>query len=175
MHIPENLEQAVAFIKKTYNHPVQIAVILGSGLGNFVNEINVQKEIPYTEIPHFPRSTVQGHSGKLIFGEIGGKKIVAMAGRFHFYEGYSASEVAFPIRVMKILGVETLLISNAAGGVNTGFKVGDLMIITDHISFATVNPLIGKNEDVYRDAARKAGQVLKSEKIKCGTIIYSRI
>ena len=149
MHIPENLEQAVAFIKKTYNHPVQIAVILGSGLGNFVNEINVQKEIPYTEIPHFPRSTVQGHSGKLIFGEIGGKKIVAMAGRFHFYEGYSASEVAFPIRVMKILGVETLLISNAAGGVNTGFKVGDLMIITDHISFATVNPLIGKNEDAF--------------------------
>lgn len=149
MQIPENLEQAAAFIKSVYKHPVQIGVILGSGLGNFVKEIKVEKEIPYHDIPHFPVSTVQGHSGRLIFGEISGKKIVAMAGRFHFYEGYPAAEVAFPIRVMKLLGIETLLISNAAGGVNTGFKVGDLMIITDHISFATVNPLIGKNEEAF--------------------------
>lgn len=149
MHIPENLEQATAFIKSIYNHTVHIGVILGSGLGNFINEIKVEKEIHYSDIPHFPVSTVQGHSGKLIFGELGNKKIVAMAGRFHFYEGYPASEVAFPIRVMKLLGIQTLLISNAAGGVNTGFKVGDLMIITDHISFATVNPLIGKNEEAF--------------------------
>ncbi|MFT3946444.1 MAG: purine-nucleoside phosphorylase [Agriterribacter sp.] len=149
MQIPETLEQALAFIKKAYNYPVQVGLVLGSGLGNFIKEINVEKEISYIDIPHFPASTVQGHSGKLIFGEIAGKKIVAMAGRFHFYEGYPASEVAFPIRVMKLLGVHTLLISNAAGGVNTGFKVGDLMIITDHISFATVNPLIGKNDEVF--------------------------
>lgn len=149
MQIPENLEQAVAFIKKAYNHPVQTGVILGSGLGNFSKEITVEKEIPYSDIPHFPVSTVQGHSGKLIFGEIGNKKIVAMAGRLHFYEGYAAAEVAFPIRVIKLLGADTLLISNAAGGVNTGFKTGDLMIITDHISFATVNPLIGKNEEAF--------------------------
>lgn len=131
MQIPENLEQAASFIKKIYDDPVQIGVILGSGLGNFINEIRVEKEISYSDIPHFPISTVKGHSGKLIFGEIAGKKIAAMAGRFHFYEGYPASEVAFPIRVMKLLGVHTLLISNAAGGVNTGFKVGDIMIITD--------------------------------------------
>ncbi|MFT4019813.1 MAG: purine-nucleoside phosphorylase [Agriterribacter sp.] len=149
MQIPENLEQAVAFIKRAHTPTVQVGVILGSGLGNFVNEINVEKEISYNDIPHFPVSTVKGHSGKLIFGEIAGKKIVAMAGRFHFYEGYAAAEVAFPIRIMKLLGVHTLLISNAAGGVNTGFKVGDLMIITDHISFATVNPLIGKNEEAF--------------------------
>lgn len=149
MQIPENLEQAASFIKKIYDDPVQIGVILGSGLGNFINEIRVEKEISYSDIPHFPISTVKGHSGKLIFGEIAGKKIAAMAGRFHFYEGYPASEVAFPIRVMKLLGVHTLLISNAAGGVNTGFKVGDIMIITDHISFATVNPLIGKNEEAF--------------------------
>lgn len=149
MHIPENLEQATAFIKAIYNHPVQVAVILGSGLGNFVKEIKVEKEIYYSDIPHFPVSTVEGHSGKLIFGEIGGKKIIAMAGRFHFYEGYPPSEVTFPIRVLKLLGVQTLLVSNAAGGVNTDFKVGDLMIITDHISFATINPLIGKNEEAF--------------------------
>lgn len=123
------------------------AVILGSGLGNFVQEIEVEAEIPYADIPHFPVSTVEGHSGKLIFGSIGGKHIIAMAGRFHFYEGYSPEEVVFPIRVLRMLGVELLLLSNAAGGVNPSFKVGDLMIITDHISFATVNPLLGRNDD----------------------------
>ncbi|MEO6549366.1 MAG: purine-nucleoside phosphorylase, partial [Ferruginibacter sp.] len=110
-------------------------------------EMNIEKEIQYGDIPHFPVSTVQGHSGKMIFGEMGGKKVVAMAGRFHFYEGYAVEEVVFPIRVMKFLGVETLLISNAAGGMNTSFKVGDLMVIKDHISLFTVNPLMGKNID----------------------------
>lgn len=101
------------------------------------------------KFPHFPLSTVDGHSGKLLFGQIGGKKVVAMAGRFHFYEGYNASQVGYPIRVMKWLGIETLLISNAAGGVNPDFIVGDLMIITDHISFSTVNPLVGKNHSEF--------------------------
>ncbi len=145
--LTEALQEAVNYIKSNHSSSPEIGVILGSGLGNFIHEMKVEKEIGYNEIPHFPVSTVAGHSGKLIFGEISGKNIIAMAGRFHFYEGYGAAEVSFPIRVMKLLGVRTLLISNAAGGVNTSFKVGDLMIITDHISFATVNPLIGKNED----------------------------
>lgn len=129
--------------------PSETGIVLGSGLGNFVSEMTVVEEIRYTEIPHFPVSTVEGHSGRLIFGKIGPKNIVVMAGRLHFYEGHTATEVAFPIRVMKLLGVHTLLISNAAGSVNTAFAVGDLMIITDHISLATVNPLIGKNEDAF--------------------------
>lgn len=145
----DKIKEAAGFIKGSYHQPVEIGVILGSGLGNFINEIQVEKEIWYNEIPHFPVSTVEGHAGRLIFGSVEGKKILAMAGRFHFYEGYTAAEVVFPIRVMKLLGIQTLLISNAAGGVNTSFKVGDLVIISDHISFATVNPLIGKNEDAF--------------------------
>lgn len=145
--LPENLQEAVSYIRNRYKNPIEIGVVLGSGLGNFISEMIVEKEMDYTEIPHFPMSTVQGHSGRLIFGEIAGRKIVAMSGRIHFYEGYTAAEIAFPIRMMKLLGVHTLLLSNAAGGVNPAFKVGDLMIIKDHISLATVNPLIGKNID----------------------------
>ncbi len=143
----EKIIETTEFLKKYNTGNAKIAVVLGSGLGNFVQEIVVQHEIPYSEIPHFTVSTVQGHSGKLIFGTIAGKNIIAMAGRFHFYEGYAAEDVVFPIRIMKFLGVETIFLSNAAGGVNTSFKVGDLMVIKDHISFATKNPLIGKNDD----------------------------
>jgi purine-nucleoside phosphorylase len=143
--IIQQLQETAAFIQSQYSHIPKVGIVLGSGLGNFAREMEIEKEIPYNEIPHFPVSTVEGHHGKLLFGESGGKKVVAMAGRFHFYEGYNASQVAYPVRVMKSLGVEILLISNAAGGVNPGFRVGDLMVITDHISFATVNPLIGKN------------------------------
>lgn len=141
------INEAVAYIKSQYNGRPSAGIVLGSGLGSFTGEINTEKEIPYADIPHFPVSTVEGHSGKLIFGELGGKKVVAMAGRFHYYEGYSPEEVVFPIRVMKFLGIETLLISNAAGGMNPGFNVGDLMLIKDHISFFAVNPLLGKNID----------------------------
>lgn len=141
----EKIDEAVQFIKSKYAQQPAVGIVLGSGLGSFANEINMEVEIPYGNIPHFPVSTVEGHSGKLIFGELGGKKVVAMAGRFHVYEGYSAEQVVFPIRVLKFLGIETLLISNAAGGVNPKFKVGDLMIITDHISQLAPNPLIGKN------------------------------
>src|SRR5450432_3812086 len=144
--IAGNIKETAAFIQKLYAVRPKTGIVLGSGLGNLVSEITVEKEIPYEDIPYFPVSTVEGHHGKLIFGSIGGKKVVCMAGRFHFYEGYSAVEVAYPIRVMKELGIETLLISNAAGGVNPGFKVGDIMIIEDHISFFTVNPLLGKND-----------------------------
>ena len=139
------INEAVAFIKNRYDQQPSVGIVLGSGLGNFTKEIEIEKEIPYSDIPHFPESTVEGHSGKLIFGVVSGKKVVAMAGRFHFYEGYTADQTVFPIRVMKFLGIQTLLLSNAAGGVNTAFKVGDLMIITDHISQLTPNPLIGKN------------------------------
>ena len=143
----QHLSETVSYIKSQYNENPQVAVILGSGLGNFAKEIKMEKEIDYASIPHFPVSTVIGHSGKLIFGELSGKKVVVMSGRFHFYEGYTPQQVTYPIRAMKLLGVQTLLLSNAAGAVNKSFKVGDLMVITDHISFFTPNPLLGKNED----------------------------
>lgn len=141
------LQETTAFIKSIYPHTPVAGIVLGSGLGNFANEIAIEAEIDYKDIPHFPVSTVEGHKGKLIFGTLEGKKVIAMAGRFHFYEGYSSQAVTYPIRVMKFLGIQTLLLSNAAGGVNPDFKVGDIMIINDHISFGTANPLIGKNED----------------------------
>jgi purine-nucleoside phosphorylase len=142
----EKINEAATYILNIIKQQPEAGVVLGSGLGNFGQQINVEKEIPYGEIPHFPVSTVEGHSGKLLFGELGGKKIVAMSGRFHYYEGYHPHDVVFPIRVMKYLGIKTLFLSNAAGGTNPAFKVGDLMIIRDHISFFTPNPLIGKNE-----------------------------
>src|SRR6185369_9086295 len=108
----EKINEAVNFIKGIYNEQPAVGVVLGSGLGNFTKEIKIEKEIPYGDIPHFPVSTVEGHSGKLIFGEVGGKKVVAMAGRFHYYEGYTAEQTVFPIRVMKFLGISTLLLSN---------------------------------------------------------------
>ncbi len=111
----QNLSETVSFIKSQYEHTPQVAIILGSGLGNFTAEINIEKEIEYSSIPHFPVSTVVGHSGKLIFGELSGKKVVVMSGRFHFYEGYTSQQVTYPIRTMKMLGVQTLLLSNAAG------------------------------------------------------------
>lgn len=142
-----NIKEAVRFIQSKYASKPDVGVVLGSGLGSFISEIQVDIEIPYEEIPHFPLSTVEGHSGKLIFGNLSGKKVAAMAGRFHYYEGYDTKEVTFPIRVLKYLGIDTLLISNAAGGMNKSFKVGDLMIIVDHISLFAVNPLLGKNDN----------------------------
>jgi purine-nucleoside phosphorylase len=141
--------EAVQFIQSKYSTEPTVGIVLGSGLGSFAQEIDVECQIEYSNIPHFPISTVEGHSGKLIFGILNGKKVVAMAGRFHYYEGYSTQEVVFPIRVLKFLGIKTLLISNAAGGINPSFKVGDLMIIKDHISMLTINPLLGKNIDEF--------------------------
>jgi purine-nucleoside phosphorylase len=145
----KEINEAVAFIKSRYNEQPSVGIVLGSGLGSFVKEIVTEAEISYKDIPHFPVSTVEGHSGKLIFGNLGGKKVVAMAGRFHYYEGYTTQEVVFPIRVLNYLGIQTLVISNAAGGLNTSYKVGDLMIIKDHISMLTINPLLGKNESEF--------------------------
>lgn len=143
------VQETVAFLQKQYSHAPQVGIVLGSGLGNFASQIQVEKEVPYGDIPHFPVSTVQGHSGKLIFGKLNGKTVVAMAGRFHYYEGYSPDAVVYPVRVMKLLGIQTLLLSNAAGAVNADFKVGDIMIINDHISFFTPNPLVGKNVEEW--------------------------
>lgn len=143
----QQITEATDFIRKQYTDTPVAGIILGSGLGNFTSEINVEHEIAYGDIPHFPVSTVKGHGGKMVFGTLGGKKVICMAGRFHFYEGYTAQQATFPVRVMKALGAQNLLLTNAAGGVQQGFKVGDLMIINDHISFFTVNPLIGKNDD----------------------------
>jgi purine-nucleoside phosphorylase len=145
MSIIEQLNQTISIINNYYPYKPEVGIVLGSGLGNLGKEIEVECEIPYEDIPHFPVSTVEGHSGKLIFGKLNGKIVVCMAGRFHYYEGYTPAEVAYPIRVMKWLGIQTLLLSNAAGGMNPGFKVGDLMIINDHISFFAINPLLGHN------------------------------
>jgi len=146
--IIDQLKETVGFIRDKYPTVPEVGIVLGSGLGNFLKDITVEVAVPYEDIPHFPVSTVKGHEGALVFGSIRDKKIVAMAGRFHFYEGYTAAEVIYPIRVMKLLGVKHLLLSNAAGGVNPDFKVGDLMMINDHISLAAVNPLLGPNDDL---------------------------
>ncbi len=181
------LDETVQYIRARYDYAPQVGIVLGSGLGNLVAVMQVEAEIPYNELPHFPVSTVEGHKGRLIFGDIGGKKVVAMAGRFHFYEGYSASEVAYPIRVMKMLGIQTLLISNAAGGMNEDFKVGDLMVIRDQISLFTVNPLIGKNEDALgprfpdmsepysKDLIKKARAIAKDLKIPLHKGVYAGV
>lgn len=150
MHVSsQKVSEAASYIKSRLDSKPQIGIILGSGLGGFAKEINIREEILFTDIPHFPASTVRGHSGKLILGHIDQKQVVVMSGRLHYYEGYTAGEVAFPIRIMKLLGIKTLLLSNAAGGVNPSFAVGDLMIITDHISLMTINPLIGSNENTW--------------------------
>jgi purine-nucleoside phosphorylase len=141
----DQLKEAADYIKTHYPEQPEAAIVLGSGLGNLAEEITVTCELDYRNIPYFRVSTVMGHSGKLVFGNLSGKKVVAMSGRFHYYEGYTPQQVVFPIRVMKMLGVRTLLISNAAGGMNSTFKVGDLMIIKDHISLFVPNPLIGIN------------------------------
>jgi len=141
----QKFDETLSYLKGIYPHLPEVGIVLGSGLSNFIDEVAIEKEVSYDQIPNFPVSTVEGHKGKLIFGNLNGKKIVCMAGRFHFYEGYAPDQVVFPIRIMKLLGIKALLLSNAAGGVNPNFKVGDLMIITDHVSFFVKNPLIGKN------------------------------
>ena len=141
----EKINLTANYIKAKISNLPNIAIILGTGLGALVNHIEEAEYISYSDIPNFPISTVEGHSGNLIFGYLGGKRIMAMQGRFHYYEGYDMKEVTFPIRVMKALGVKTLFVSNAAGGMNKEFRVGDIMIINDHINLFPENPLRGKN------------------------------
>ncbi len=145
----EQVQETVSYIKAKTNFTPEYGVILGSGLGSFTDDIQIEFTLPYGEIPNFPVSTVQGHKGALVFGTIGTKKVVAMQGRFHYYEGYSMKEVTFPVRVMKFLGVEKLIVSNASGGVNPNYKVGDVVLIKDHINMMPEHPLRGKNDERF--------------------------
>ena len=142
----QNTKESANFITEKTNFNPEIGIILGTGLGGLVSEIEIEHSLPYNEIPNFPLSTVEGHSGRLILGILGGKKVVAMQGRFHFYEGYCMEKVTFPVRVMKFLGIKNLILSNASGGVNPDYEIGDLMILEDHICLIP-NPLIGANLD----------------------------
>ena len=141
----EKIRQTADYIRSRVDDMPKTAIILGTGLGALVDHIDNKQYIPYTEIPNFPVSTVEGHSGNLIFGTLGNKRVMAMQGRFHYYEGYDMKEVTFPVRVMRELGVKTLFVSNAAGGMNPAFQIGDIMIITDHINLFPEHPLHGKN------------------------------
>ena len=142
----QTIKETASFISNKTKFNPEIGIILGTGLGGLVSEIEIEHTIPYNEIPNFPVSTVEGHSGRLILGTLGNKNVVAMQGRFHFYEGYTREKVTFPVRVMKLLGIKNLIVSNASGGVNPDYEVGDLMILEDHICLIP-NPLIGENID----------------------------
>lgn len=144
----EKVKETTAYIQSKVKITPDVGIILGTGLGGLVKDIKNQEVLEYKDIPNFPVSTVEGHSGKLIFGDLGGKKVVAMQGRFHFYEGYDIKEVVFPVRVMKHLGIKNLFVSNASGGVNPDYEIGDLMIINDHINLIP-NPLIGPNNKEF--------------------------
>ncbi len=143
----KKIVETTEFIHENVPFKPEIGVILGTGLGGLVKEIKIEHELEYSKIPHFPVSTVESHSGKLIFGTLGGKNVMAMQGRFHYYEGYDMKQVTFPVRVMKMLGIQRLFVSNASGGVNPDFKVGEIMIMNDHINLFPEHPLRGKNLD----------------------------
>ncbi|AHM59488.1 purine nucleoside phosphorylase I [Flammeovirgaceae bacterium 311] len=145
----QQIQEAVAAIRKQTNFDPQIGIILGTGLGLLVNRVKVHHSIRYEDIPNFPISTVESHNGHLIFGELGGKQVVVMQGRFHYYEGYNMQQITLPVRVMKLLGIRQLYISNAAGGLNPDYKLADLMALSDHINLLPENPLRGKNLDSF--------------------------
>jgi purine-nucleoside phosphorylase len=145
------LNEAVTFIRTQTDLKPRIGIILGTGLGSLVDGIQMTATVDYQKIPHFPVSTVESHAGRLLFGKLRGQPVVCMQGRFHYYEGYSFKQIAFPVRVMKALGMETLIVSNAAGGMNPNFKPGDIMLIKDHINFFPGNPLIGPNDNDWGD------------------------
>jgi purine-nucleoside phosphorylase len=184
MELLKHIEEARTYIRKQYQGQPQFGIILGTGLGKLADEITVSHEIAYKDIPHFPLSTVEFHSGKLIFGKLGGKEVVAMKGRFHYYEGYSMQQVTFPVRVLKALGIEKLFISNAAGGVNPAQEISELMIINDHISLFPDNPLRGPGHadlgprfpdmsDAYdRDLIDKALKIAQKHNIRCSEGVY---
>jgi len=181
----ESIQRTTQYIKSRIgDFEPEIGIILGTGLGGLVNEVEVEKQLMYSNIPDFPISTLEFHSGKLIFGTLAGKKIVAMQGRLHYYEGYSMQQITFPVRVMKMLGIKTLLVSNASGALNPDFKKGDLMIIEDHINLQPHNPLIGRNEvelgprfpdmsEPYRhDMIKKGLEIAKENNITCHQGVY---
>lgn len=179
----DKIKEASSFINSKGVEKPEIGIVLGTGLGNLALQIEAEHIIDYSDIPHFPVSTVESHSGKLIYGMLGGKKVLAMQGRFHYYEGYSGAEITFPIRVMKLLGVEKLLISNAAGTVNPNFKKGSLMLIDDHINMIPDNPLMGKNldelgprfPDMSQPYDKEMNEMLKSIAKDLGVILHEGV
>ncbi|MDI1256381.1 MAG: purine-nucleoside phosphorylase [Flavobacterium sp.] len=180
----EKVQETVSYIKGKTNFAPEYGIILGSGLGSFTDDIQIEFTLPYHEIPNFPVSTVQGHKGALVFGTIGYKKVVAMQGRFHFYEGYDMKEVTFPVRVMKYLGVEKLIVSNASGGVNVNYQVGDIVILKDQINLLPEHPLRGINDERFgprfvnmsepfsKDMIAKAKELAQQLSIKVQDGIY---
>jgi purine-nucleoside phosphorylase len=180
----DKIKQTVEYLKKEGIYSPEIGIVLGTGLGKMVNEIDIDKVIEYTEIPNFPVATVEFHSGKLIYGDLKGRKIIAMQGRFHYYEGYDLKEITFPIRVMKLLGIKYLLLSNAAGAMNPNFRKGSLMLIDDHINLLPDNPLRGRNYDELgprypdmsqpysRDLNDKLEAIAKRENIELNKGVY---
>ena len=181
----KKIVETTEYIHQAYNKQPEVGIVLGTGLGGLVSEIKIEKTLSYESIPNFPVSTVESHSGKLIFGELGGKTIVAMQGRFHFYEGYTAEEVTFPIRVMKMLGVKRLLLSNASGGVNPDYEVGEIMFVNDHINLFPESPLRGKNIDELgprfpdmsepydREMLKMAREIAEEKGIKVSEGVYA--
>ena len=179
----QKIKESAEFLQNKTNSQPKVGIILGTGLGGLVNEIDIKHSISYKDIPNFPLSTVEGHSGRLIFGNLGGKGVVAMQGRFHFYEGYPMDKVTFPVRVMKLLGIENLVVSNASGGVNPDYEVGDLMILSDHINLIP-NPLIGANiaelgprfpdmsEPYCKDLISKAESIAKANNLPLQKGVY---
>ncbi|MFH2095344.1 MAG: purine-nucleoside phosphorylase [Bacteroidota bacterium] len=182
----EQIRDIAAYISEKTGFRPEIGIILGTGLGGLVSEIDIEQNLPYESIPGFPVSTVEGHSGKLIFGTLGGKKVIAMQGRFHYYEGYDIQKVVLPVRVMKSLGIHTIIVSNASGGVNPDYEIGDLMIINDHINLIP-NPLIGKNmqelgprfpdmSNVYnKDLRERAKKIAAENNIRVHEGVYTAV
>lgn len=183
----EQIHDTTNFIQKAVDFEPEFGIILGTGLGALVNEIDVKMELAYDAIPHFPVSTVESHKGRLIFGELAGRNIVAMQGRFHFYEGYNMKQVTFPVRVMKMLGIQKLFVSNAAGAVNLDYKVADLMIIDDHIDLMKEHPLTGPNlddlgprfpdmsEPYERKMVAEGMEIAKEHGIPCHAGVYAAV
>jgi purine-nucleoside phosphorylase len=183
----KQIDETVSSVRsKTASEP-PIGIILGTGLGKLAEEIDKDQVISYRDIPHFPLSTVEFHAGNLIFGRLGEKEVVAMQGRFHYYEGYTMQQITYPVRVMKALGVKTLMVSNACGGLNTSFRAGDIMVITDHINLLGDNPLIGPNDDELgprfpdmsepysREYMELVEQIASEEKIKLHKGVYAAV
>lgn len=187
MTYTDQVYQTVDFIKTRVDFSPEFGIILGTGLGRLVSDITVSQELDYDQIPHFPPATVESHQGKLIFGYLSGRKVVAMQGRFHYYEGYSMKEVTFPVRVLRQLGIQKLLVSNAAGGVNPDFQVADLMVIEDHIDLTKENPLTGAHtpdlgdrfpdmsEPYERKMIDEALHIAKTHGIRCHEGVYTGV
>ncbi len=181
------IQETVDYIQSKVKEKPVVGIVLGTGLGNLADEIEIEFTLPYKDIINFPVSTVKGHQGELIFGRLSGKYVVAMKGRFHYYEGYSIQEVTFPIRVLRFLGIETLILSNAAGGMNPEFQIGDIMIIHDHINLMGTNPLIGHNDErlgprfpdmseVYdKNISRLAKKIARHNNITFQTGVYAAV